>query len=78
MQKTYGNYIRGQELDTASANVVLTPPCTAIYVGASGNLDVEFSDGTEVSFIGVPVGVFPIGVVEVKSSSAANSLVALF
>lgn len=54
-------------------------PTRALYVGTSGNLNVDMADGTTVLFSNVPVGIFPLQVkrVRVASTTAAN-IVALY
>lgn len=51
----------------------------ALYVGGSGDISVRMASGASVLFKGVPVGVFPIQVDMVKSTSTtATNMVALY
>ena len=60
------------------ANLAVTPT-RAIYVGTTGNLNVDMADGSTVLFSSVPVGMFPIQVVRVRSTSTtASNLVAIY
>lgn len=58
----------------------LIPATRALYIGVGGNLNVRMAgDDTVVLFSNVPVGVFPIQVTEVKSTSTtATSIIALY
>lgn len=50
----------------------------ALYIGVTGNLTVTMSDGVDVVFANVPVGIFPIQVKKVKAATTASSIVALY
>lgn len=77
---------------TASANTAegaapVTPSDTvnqpvrfrALWVGVGGNISVFFADGTSVVFVGVPVGMFPVGGLRVNATgTTAASLVAVY
>ena len=61
-----------------STNLAVNPT-RAIYVGVAGNLNVDMADGGTVLFSNVPVGMFPIQVVRVRSTSTtATNLVAIY
>lgn len=51
-----------------------------VYVGGAGNMDVLMSDGSEVTFSGIPVGtILPIAVKRVKATNTtATNIVALY
>lgn len=65
---------------TASDSADLTNGiCRALYVGTTGNINVDMSDGATVLFSNVPVGIFPIKAKRVRSTSTtASNLVALY
>lgn len=51
----------------------------ALYVGVTGNLNVTMADGQTLVFSNVPVGIFPIQVQKVLSTSTtASSIIALY
>lgn len=51
----------------------------ALYIGVTGDLTVTMAqDGVSCTFANVPVGIFPVQVIEVSSSSTASSIVALY
>lgn len=53
--------------------------CRALYVGTTGNINVDMSDGQTVLFSNVPVGIFPINAKRVRSTSTtAGNIVALY
>lgn len=57
----------------------LIPITRSIYVGVSGNINVRMADGSTVLFSNVPVGVFPIQVDRVLSTSTtATTMIALY
>lgn len=50
-----------------------------IYVGGTGDLTVTMSDGNDALFKAVPVGLYPIAVTKVKSTSTtATNILALY
>jgi hypothetical protein len=60
------------------SNLAVTP-CRALYVGTTGNLNVDMADGSTVLFTAVPIGVFPIQVARVRATSTtALNIVALY
>ena len=57
----------------------LARPCRALFIGGAGNLKVDTIDGTTITFTSVPVGVFPLQVKRVHSSTTtATNIVALY
>jgi hypothetical protein len=66
-------------LVTASDSTII-PTTRAIYIGVSGNINVRLPDQNQtVLFSNVPVGIFPIQVDKVLSTSTtASSIVALY
>lgn len=55
------------------------PITRSIYVGGTGNINVVMADGQTVLFSNVAVGIFPIQVQQVLSTSTtASLLVALY
>lgn len=53
--------------------------CRSLYIGTTGNLAVLMSDGSSVSFVAAPNGVFPIKVKRVLSTgTTATDIVALY
>lgn len=63
---------------TESDSTVI-PETRALYVGTTGNLNVTMADGQTVLFTAVPVGIFPIQVTKVLSTSTtASTIIALY
>lgn len=63
---------------TTSDSTVI-PVTRALYVGTTGNINVRMADGTTVLFSNVAVGIFPIQVDQVLSTSTtASNIVALY
>lgn len=63
---------------TASDSTVI-PVTRSLYVGTTGNINVRMADGQTVLFSSVPVGVFPVQVDQVLSTSTtASNIVALY
>lgn len=50
-------------------------PTRGLYIGTSGNLNVDMADGTTVLFSNVPVGVLPIRVKRVRSTNTTALLI---
>ena len=65
---------------TPSDSVSFDQPTRALYVGASGNVNIVQIDGSTVVFVGVQGGsILPVRAIRVNSSSTtASSIVALF
>jgi hypothetical protein len=65
---------------TPADNTDLTNGVTrGLYIGATGNLSVVMADGMTVTFSSVPVGILPVQVIRVRSSSTtASSILALY
>ena len=54
-------------------------PTRALYVGGEGDIQVEMALGSVVTFSAVPVGILPIQVVKVYSTSTtATNILALY
>ena len=63
---------------TPSDSTVLAV-CRGLYVGGTGDLSVRMADGETLTFVSVPVGIFPIQVDMVLSTSTtATNIIALF
>lgn len=68
----------GAVVITVSDTTVI-PTTRAIYVGTSGNIRVQTAEGQDITFSNVPVGVFPLQVEKVFSTSTtASNLIALY
>ncbi len=53
--------------------------CRGLFVGGTGNIVTINEDSTNTTYINVPVGIFPVSVIGVKSTSTtATSIVALY
>ncbi len=71
---------------SAHGAAVLTPadgtviPITrALYIGVTGNVNVRMADGMTVLFSNVPVGVLPVQVdIVLSTSTTASTIVALY
>ncbi len=64
---------------TPSDTVAQTVPFRAIWVGVAGNISLAFSDGTSATFVGVPVGMFPMGGIRVNATATtATTMVAIY
>jgi hypothetical protein len=51
----------------------------ALYVGVSGDVAVQMADGQTVTFTAVPVGIFPVQVIQVLSTgTTATDMVRLY
>ena len=53
-------------------------PVRAIYVGTAGTLALTNQIGQTVTFLGVPVGIFPVAAVAVGGASTALGLIGLY
>jgi len=56
----------------------IDPNPRAIYVAVTGDLTVVMAGGSQVTFNGVPAGIFPISVKKVLASSTASGMVGLY
>lgn len=64
-----------------ASDATIIPVTRGLYIGTTGNLNVVFADGSgsAVLLSNVPVGVLPIQVVQVYSTSTtASNIVALY
>ncbi len=54
--------------------------CRALYIGTTGNVALRQESGaTAVTFVGVPVGILPVGAYNVMSTNTtASNIVALY
>jgi len=66
--------------EVTASDVTIIPTTRALYVGVTGNLSVRMSDDENVvTFLNVPVGIFPIQVIQVMATSTtASSIIALY
>lgn len=63
---------------TASDATVLAPT-RGLYIGTAGNLTVRmFARQNIVNLVGVPVGILPIQVDQVRAATTAGNIVALW
>lgn len=61
------------------SDVTILETTRALYVGGTGNINVTMADGQTVLFTAVPVGIFPVQVSQVLSTSTtATNIVALY
>lgn len=70
---------RGGVAVTKSDSTVLAPT-RGVFVGGTGNLTVDFADGSTDVVITAPVvgQILPISVVKVKAATTATLIVALY
>lgn len=60
-------------------NVLTAGVCRSLYVGGTGNIAVRMADGTAVTFVAVPAGIFAVQCDIVKSTSTtATDIIALY
>ncbi len=64
---------------TPSDSANLDPPARALYVGTTGDLALEYKDGSQVTFVGVAAGVtHELGAVKVLATgTTASNIVAI-
>ena len=63
---------------TPNDSVDLTRPVRAVYIGVSGDLVVDTLNGDTLTFVSVPVGIFPVQVKRVyATNTTADSLIGL-
>jgi hypothetical protein len=61
------------------SDATIIPTTRAIYVGVTGNINVRMASGNTVLFSNVAVGVFPIQVDQVLSTSTtATTMIAMY
>lgn len=61
---------------TPNDSTDLTFPTKALYIGGTGNLNVDMADGQTVLFSAIPVGaVLPISVARVRSTNTTATLI---
>ena len=61
------------------SNDELTFITRAVYVGVTGDLNVEMASGQEVVFVGVTAGsLLPIRITKLKVGTSATSVLALY
>jgi hypothetical protein len=63
---------------TPSDSANLSIPARSLYIGVSGNVVVYTADGSELTFVGVPIGILPVQVARVLSTgTTATNIIAL-
>lgn len=61
------------------SDATIIPVCRALYIGGTGNINVRMADEQTIVFSAVPVGIFPIQVDQVLSTSTtATNIIALY
>jgi hypothetical protein len=61
------------------SDATVIPVTRALYIGTSGDVSVRMADQTTITFVGVPVGIFPIQVDQVLSTATtASNIIALY
>lgn len=61
------------------SDATVFPVCRALYVGGTGDIRLRLPDGQTVTFVSVPVGIFPIQADMVLSTSTtATNMIALY
>jgi hypothetical protein len=62
------------------SNSTVIPTTRALYIGGAGDLAVVMADATApITFVGVPVGIFPIQVKQVyDTGTVATNIIALY
>lgn len=62
-----------------ASDATIIPVTRSLYVGTTGNINVKMADGQTVLFSNVPVGIFPLQVTQVLSTTTtASNIVALY
>lgn len=79
----HGTLIREQSFHYANtvtaSNTVILEPTDALYVGATGTLEVVMKSGATITFTAIPAGtVLPISVTQIRTQGTANSVVAFY
>lgn len=66
----------------AESDSTVFPVCRALYVGVSGNLVVTMADDeintNPITFLSVPIGIFPIQIKQLLTATTATDIVALY
>lgn len=61
------------------SDATVFPVCRALYVGGTGDIRLRCPDGQTITFVSVPVGIFPIQADMVLSTSTtATNMIALY
>lgn len=62
-----------------ASDATIIPTTRALYIGTTGNINVRMASGATALFSNVPVGVFPVQVDKVLSTSTtASNIVAMY
>lgn len=78
-QSASANTAEGAAPVTPSDSVNQPVRFRALWVGIAGNISLFFADNTSVVFVGVPIGMFPVGGLRVNlTNTTAASLVAVY
>lgn len=76
------SYMQNPAVDSADvvADTAFVVPCSCIYVGTGGNVEVVMKSGTTQIYTSVPAGTFmPIrATMVVSTNTTASNMVALF
>lgn len=66
-------------VDVTPSDSTVLPATRALYIGVTGNVAVKMADDENtITFSNVPVGIFPIQVIQVLSTgTTASSIIAL-
>lgn len=66
-------------IDVSGGNQTLPAACRAIYVGVTGNIAVDMPKSSSITFLNVPVGIFPIQATRIlQTGTTATQMFALF
>jgi hypothetical protein len=61
------------------SDATVLAPTRALWIGSIGNLTVTMAgDGATVTFLNLPVGIFPIQVTKVLAATTAGAIVAMW
>lgn len=62
-----------------TSDATIIPITRGLYIGVTGNISVRMADEQTVTFLNVPVGIFPIQVDKVNATATtATNIVALY
>ncbi len=54
-------------------------PCRALYIGVTGNINIDTPQGDTILFSNVPVGILPVGAKRVRvATTTATLIIALY